>query len=375
MTARRAPVEGRAAELQTDAPRFAMVPEWVIYDSRLNNAAVRMYAALARHADNSTHQCFPSRDTLAQRLGWSINTVDRALQMLEEAGALVARRRWLDQQGRATFTQTLRATSTLYLLAFAPPPSFEDTATPKTGGGTVSPMVKPQVAPPPNPGGTPETGGGAADPPPKTGGTPKAGDSALPKTGDLTRATTHGTREDPPSPSLRSGEPAPAEDPNAFASGIDPDALDDPPEGHPSEFVPGTKATRDGRPLNPDWLPDPKLNVWTLAEIQARTGATEAEARKLAGTWWRDFRAHFLGPKDAAAKGPRKRSWRRTWQRWVRTESDSTASRQQRSTRPANGGRGLSPQAAGKTTQADVDSWAPSTTSTGNAPDDGWSTR
>jgi hypothetical protein len=61
--------------------KFAIMPEWVI-ELDISHTAFRLYAVLARYADNVTHQAFPSLETLAKRLGCSEKTVRRAIEDL-----------------------------------------------------------------------------------------------------------------------------------------------------------------------------------------------------------------------------------------------------------------------------------------------------
>ena len=72
--------------------KFAMMPEWVI-DLDISHTAFRLYAVLARYADNVTHQAFPSLDTLANRLGCSEKTVRRAIEDLVKHGAITKHNR------------------------------------------------------------------------------------------------------------------------------------------------------------------------------------------------------------------------------------------------------------------------------------------
>jgi len=67
--------------------KFAIVPEWII-DLDISSTAFRLYAVLARYADNHTHRAFPSRETLSQRLRCSIKTVERAVRELQATGAI-----------------------------------------------------------------------------------------------------------------------------------------------------------------------------------------------------------------------------------------------------------------------------------------------
>ncbi len=67
--------------------RFAIVDEWVI-NLEISDRAFKLYAILARYADNTTHKAFPSRDTLAKRLRCSKASVDRAVIELVDAEAI-----------------------------------------------------------------------------------------------------------------------------------------------------------------------------------------------------------------------------------------------------------------------------------------------
>ena len=67
--------------------RFSIVPEQVL-DADISDRAVRIYALLARYADNETGKCFPSRETLAKRAGCHVRSVGRAIDELIEIGAV-----------------------------------------------------------------------------------------------------------------------------------------------------------------------------------------------------------------------------------------------------------------------------------------------
>ena len=67
--------------------KFAVMPEWVI-ELAISHTAFRLYAVLARYADNVTHQAFPSLETLASRLGCGEKTVRRAIEDLVAHGAI-----------------------------------------------------------------------------------------------------------------------------------------------------------------------------------------------------------------------------------------------------------------------------------------------
>jgi hypothetical protein len=72
--------------------RFSMIPEWII-DSGVSDKAIRLYCVLARYADNETHRAFPSRETLAKRMGCHAKSVDRAASELLKIGAVTKKQR------------------------------------------------------------------------------------------------------------------------------------------------------------------------------------------------------------------------------------------------------------------------------------------
>jgi hypothetical protein len=70
----------------SDTGPFAIVPEWLLV-ADVSDRAVRLYAVLARYADQAG-ECWPMRRTLADRLGCSVDSVDRAVRELKKAGAV-----------------------------------------------------------------------------------------------------------------------------------------------------------------------------------------------------------------------------------------------------------------------------------------------
>ena len=72
--------------------RFSMIPEWIL-DSGISDKAIRLYCVLARYADNETHRAFPSRETLAKRMGCHAKSVDRAASELIKIGAVTKKQR------------------------------------------------------------------------------------------------------------------------------------------------------------------------------------------------------------------------------------------------------------------------------------------
>jgi biotin operon repressor len=67
---------------------FAIVPEWVV-DLDVSDRAFRLYAVLRRHADKETDIAHPGHGSLAKRLRCSVASVKRAIQELEDAGAVI----------------------------------------------------------------------------------------------------------------------------------------------------------------------------------------------------------------------------------------------------------------------------------------------
>jgi hypothetical protein len=113
--------------------RFSIVPEWVL-DSGVSDRAVRVYALIARYADNDTLQAFPGRETLAHRAGCSVKSVDRAIRELVSAGALRKSHR---RNGDAY-------QSNLYTVRRIPDPLVTQVSPPSDTG---VPRVGPQLSP------------------------------------------------------------------------------------------------------------------------------------------------------------------------------------------------------------------------------------
>ena len=72
--------------------KFSIVPEWLI-DSGCTDKALRAYVVLARYADNENLTAFPSRATLARRMGCHRASVDRAIEELIRLGAVSKQQR------------------------------------------------------------------------------------------------------------------------------------------------------------------------------------------------------------------------------------------------------------------------------------------
>lgn len=87
--------------------RFAAIPEWIVFAENLSAVDVRVFAALARHA-NGHRKCWPGREALAERLGMNERTIRRSISALVDAGALKVQHRTANDG---------RQTTNLYLLA------------------------------------------------------------------------------------------------------------------------------------------------------------------------------------------------------------------------------------------------------------------
>lgn len=124
---------GHPDALTADAT-FAVVPTWVLDHPGLTPLAVRLYGVLARYVDNEG-RCWPSRGTLAARLGCSRKSIDRATRLLISAGAVTVERRW---EGEVP-------TSNLYRLHVLPAGGGRDTGVPR-GRATGVPTVGPRVS-------------------------------------------------------------------------------------------------------------------------------------------------------------------------------------------------------------------------------------
>jgi hypothetical protein len=91
----------RQRGVTSDTGPFALIPEWLL-DSGVSDRAVRLYAVLARYADNDTGIAFPSKRLLATRLGCSDDSVTRAQKELEAADALRVEARFADEGDRTS---------------------------------------------------------------------------------------------------------------------------------------------------------------------------------------------------------------------------------------------------------------------------------
>lgn len=74
----------------SDIGPFAMVPEWLL-DAGVSGNAIKLFAVLHRHEGEGG--IYPSRKRLAAKMGCSVDTVDRVIKELAEAGAITIQHR------------------------------------------------------------------------------------------------------------------------------------------------------------------------------------------------------------------------------------------------------------------------------------------
>ncbi len=61
----------------------------VMRDRSLTGTACRLYTFLAYHADRDTGECYPKHETLADDIGATTKTIERAIESLMKAGHVV----------------------------------------------------------------------------------------------------------------------------------------------------------------------------------------------------------------------------------------------------------------------------------------------
>lgn len=120
--------------------RFSIVPNWVL-ESEISDRAVRVYALLARYADNETLEAFPRRELLAERAGCHKKSIDRAIDELERCGAVVKRHRKDGNLNKSNVYILKRVGTGLSL--------GRDTGVPRVGTG-VSPITRTRELEPEN---------------------------------------------------------------------------------------------------------------------------------------------------------------------------------------------------------------------------------
>ncbi len=95
--------------IRYNGPKFAMVPEWLLFDPEVSMAAKTVYAALARHG-STEETCFPSVSRLAALLGSTTRTVRRLIDELVECGAVERHARYRADGGTTSNGYTIWGT-------------------------------------------------------------------------------------------------------------------------------------------------------------------------------------------------------------------------------------------------------------------------
>jgi hypothetical protein len=75
------------AEIHVEPLAFQQIPNWV-FESEVTATAIKLYLVLRKNGDNKRGTSYWSRRKLAEQLGTSPNTMDRAKKELIEMGAL-----------------------------------------------------------------------------------------------------------------------------------------------------------------------------------------------------------------------------------------------------------------------------------------------
>jgi hypothetical protein len=78
-----------------DGQTFTILPDWIRDDPSLSDRAIRLWCVLYGYADRVTNEAWPWRSTLAEQMGCSRDTIDRATAELVKAGALQVEQRFM----------------------------------------------------------------------------------------------------------------------------------------------------------------------------------------------------------------------------------------------------------------------------------------
>lgn len=94
--------------------KFSIIPDWLLATD-VSDRAIRVYAVLARYADNATHEAFPRRALIAQGAKCSPRSVDRAIDELIAVKALSKRARRDDKGQQSNVYKLHRVPSDIKL--------------------------------------------------------------------------------------------------------------------------------------------------------------------------------------------------------------------------------------------------------------------
>ena len=94
--------------LRQPSGNFFLLPN-NIFDEHLSMSEFYVYACLVKSKDKRTHQCWPSRATIAKNCDIkSLTTVDKALKGLDDRGMISITPRYdLDGKGRLSSIYTV----------------------------------------------------------------------------------------------------------------------------------------------------------------------------------------------------------------------------------------------------------------------------
>lgn len=84
--------------IEYDGPRFAMIPEWLLFDPTISMSAKAVYGVLVRHGSNPSN-CFPSTARIAALLGTTNKTVRKLIDELVEHGVVERHARYNENGG------------------------------------------------------------------------------------------------------------------------------------------------------------------------------------------------------------------------------------------------------------------------------------
>jgi hypothetical protein len=128
------------AEIHVEPLPFQQIPNW-IFESDVTATAVKLYLVLRKNGDNKRGVSYWSRKKLAEQLGTSTNTMDRAKKELLDMGALCQINRKNkdgDWTSNLYHVHTSSVTNCKYLCATlgTPIPTHGDTPIPTSGERT-----------------------------------------------------------------------------------------------------------------------------------------------------------------------------------------------------------------------------------------------
>ena len=128
------------AEIHVEPLPFQQIPNWV-FESDVSATAIKLYLVLRKNGDNKRGTSYWSRRKLAEQLGTSSNTMDRAKKELIDMGALCQINR-KNKDGDWTsnlyhlHTASITNCRYLYLPVGTPIPTDGDTPIPTSGERT-----------------------------------------------------------------------------------------------------------------------------------------------------------------------------------------------------------------------------------------------